>query len=166
MSVAGFLFLGVVVLRLTVPDAGEAASTLFLLPITLLAVASVRSAGLLAAFVALVLTGWWDWLSGADVSVIGWVWRGLPLLLVGGLVGDASDRLRSFEQHRRALETNALRHRQAVEINDTLLQCMAAAKWSIEAGRVQTGVEMLNETLTRGHSLVSQLIREAEQEAG
>jgi hypothetical protein len=161
-SAAGFLFVGVFVVRLTVGDPGDAISMLFVLPITLLAVAFGRRAGIFAALVAVALTGCWASLSAAEISVIGWVSRIVPLLLVGGLVGDASHRLRDFEEQRRAVETSALRHRQAVEINDFLIQGMAAAKWSIEAGRVETGVEMLNETLDRGHSVVSRLMRDAD----
>ncbi len=158
--------MGVFVMRLLVGDAGDAISLLFVMPITLLAVAFGRNAGLLAAVFAVALTGCWVWMSGADLTVIGWLSRAFPLLLVGGLVGDASDRLRDFEEQRRTLEVSMLRHRQAVEINDSLLQGMAAAKWAIEAGRVESGVDMLSETLDRGHSLVSELIRGAEQRTG
>lgn len=162
LSVGGLLFMGVFLLRLLVGGADEAVSLLFVLPTTLLAVAFGRSSGLLAALLAVALTGLWVWLSGADLSIIGWLSRAIPLFLVGGLVGDASDRLRDYEEQRRTLEVSLLKHRQAVEINDSLLQGMAAAKWSIEAGRVETGIEMLSETLDRGHSLVSELIRGAE----
>ena len=164
--VAGLMFAGVFIVRLAVVGSGEAISMLLVLPVTLVAVALGRRAGLTAALVAIALTACWVWVGGFDVSVIGWISRVLPLLLVGGLVGDASDRLRDFEEQRRTLEGGLLRHRQAVEINDSLIQGMAAAKWSIEAGRVETGVEMLNETLDRGHRLVSELIRDAEQRAG
>jgi K+-sensing histidine kinase KdpD len=164
LSVTGVLFAGIFLMGVTGGASGDAVSMLFVMPITLLAVAYGRRPGLLGALLAVALTGWWMWLPGADLSVLGWVSRVVPLVLVGGLVGDASDRLRGFEEQRRLLETSSIRHRQAVEINDSLVQGMAAAKWSIEAGRVETGVEMLTATLDRGQSLVSQLIRDTEQQ--
>jgi hypothetical protein len=69
-------------------------------------------------------------------------------------LADASSN--NVERSRGAL----FRHRKAVEIKDSLVQGMAAAKWSIEAVRMETGLEMLTESLDRGHRLVSQLIRE------
>jgi hypothetical protein len=50
-----------------------------------------------------------------------------------------------------------------VEINDSLVQGMAAAKWSLEAGRVDNGLAALEETLDQGQRLVSQLIRDADE---
>jgi hypothetical protein len=164
--VAGSLFAGVFTLSLIVGGPGDAISMLFALPVTLLAVAFGRRSGLAAALVAVGLTGCWVRLSATDITAIEWISRVAPLVLVGGLVGDASDRLRDFEEQSHRLEGSLLRQRQAAEINDSLIQGMAAAKWSIEAGRVGTGVEMLNETLGRGHRLVSQLIRDAEQQMG
>jgi hypothetical protein len=38
---------------------------------------------------------------------------------------------------------------------------MVAAKWSLEAGDVDTGLSTLNTTITQAHELVSGLIRQA-----
>jgi hypothetical protein len=87
----------------------------------------------------------------------------VPLLLIGFLLGDASERLNRAEDERLRQEARELRHRQAVEINDSLVQGMAAAKWSLEAGRVDNGLAALEETLDQGQRLVSQLIRDADE---
>ena len=55
-----------------------------------------------------------------------------------------------------------LLHRQAVEINDSLLQGMAAAKWALEAGRADVGLERLSDAIVSGQQLVSGLIRDSE----
>jgi hypothetical protein len=56
----------------------------------------------------------------------------VPTLFLGVLLGRATDRARRAEGERRRLERTAL-HRQAIEIDDSLVQRMAAAKWSFEA---------------------------------
>jgi len=78
------------------------------------------------------------------------------------LLGDASDRLRLANQRWRRLEAAAQRHRDAVEINDTLVQGMVAAMWSLESGRHDDGVRTLGETITVGHDLVSKLMRDTD----
>ncbi len=61
---------------------------------------------------------------------------------------------------RLALETDAQRQRDATEVNDTLVQGMAAAKWALESGRHESGLKTLDDTLRLGHQLVSELLRE------
>lgn len=160
------LFAGVLALRLATGDSREAILMLFVLPIALMAFARGRTGGLLAGVLGVLLMVVWSVLSGTELSVLGWTSRVVPLLLVGGLLGDASDRLRRAEVARRELELTALRHRQAVEINDGLVQGMAAAKWSLDAGRTAAATEILDDTLARGHQLVSMLLRDADMGVG
>ena len=51
--------------------------------------------------------------------------------------------------------------RDAVEVNETLLQGMVAAMWSLECGRPEDGLRTLRETIMLGHAHVSRLMREA-----
>lgn len=55
-----------------------------------------------------------------------------------------------------------LLHRQAIEINDSLLQRMTAAKWALESGRTEAGLEILTTAVSEAHRLVSELLRRAE----
>jgi hypothetical protein len=162
MLVAAVLFVAVFAGRLTVGDATDAIAMLYALPITLLALARGFRVGLLAGCLGVALTGIGVAVDGFDLSWIGWASRIIPLLLIGGLLGDASDRLRRAEVDRRMSAVTALRHRQAIEVNDRLVQGMAAAKWSLEAGRVAAGIDTLAETLSEGHQLVSALLRDAD----
>jgi surface antigen len=116
----------------------------------------------LAGLLAVGLVAAWVVLDDVELSALGWASRVLPLLLLGGLLGDASDRLAAADARRRALEAAAQRHRDATEVNDTLVQGMAAAKWAFEAGRTESGLRTLTETLEVGHQLVSKLLREAD----
>jgi hypothetical protein len=160
--VSSVLFGAVFAVRLTVGDATDAISMLYALPITLLAVARGLRVGLLAGCLGVLLTCAGVTLDGFDLSWIGWTSRCIPLLLVGGLLGDASDRLRRAEAEHRVLAVAAMRHRQAIEINDRLVQGMSAAKWSLESGKVTAGIDTLADTLGEGQQLVSALLRDAD----
>jgi hypothetical protein len=162
LAVAALLFTGVLALRFSVEDPVEAISMLYVLPVAFVALGFGRNAGLAAGLLALGLVAFWVQVVGTELSVIGWVARLVPFVVLGYLLGDASDRLEAAEARRAALEAAAQRHRDATEVNDTLIQGMAAAKWAIEAGRTESGLQTLAETIELGHQLVSELLRDAE----
>lgn len=162
VAVAATLFAAVFVLRLTTGGPDDAINMLYALPVALVALAFGRAAGIGAGLLAVLLVAAWVLIDGVELSFIGWASRVVPLLLLGGLLGDASDRLEVADTRRQALEAAAQRHRDATEVNDTLVQGLAAAKWAIEAGRTESGLKTLEETLQVGHELVSKLMREAD----
>jgi hypothetical protein len=161
-AVAGALYAAVLALRLLVGDPVDAYSMLYALPVALVAVTSGWRAGALAGLVAVGLTIVWALAKDISLTPTGWASRALPLLLLGALVGHATDRARRAEMEHRRLEAAALLHREAIEINDSLIQGMAAAKWLIEAGQVESGTKTLEQTLSQAHDLVSGLIRRAD----
>src|SRR4029079_18854984 len=128
LAVAGVLFASVWFVRLFDADAVDASTLLFTLPVALIAVAFGLRAGLLAGLLAVLMVVIWLIETGADMSPLGWISRCLPELLLGILLGDASQRLRRAEEERRRLESGALLYREAIEINDSLVQGMAAAR--------------------------------------
>lgn len=160
------LFAAVLALRLGVEDPLDAISMLYVFPVALLAMARGRLVGLLAGGVAVALVALWAVLASVDLSLVGWAARVLPLLLVGLLIGDASDQLERAARDRESYRLAVERHREAVEINDTLVQGMSAAKWALEADRTEAGLRALEETVELGHQLVSDLIRRSESELG
>ncbi len=162
VAVASALFAGVFLLRLSVGGGVDAINMLYALPVSLLAVAFGMRAGLGSGLLAVGLVAAWVLIRDVDLSVLGWASRVVPLLMLGILLGDASDRLRAANSRTRALEAVAQRHRDAVEINDTLVQGMVAAKWALEAGRHESGLNTLTETIGLGHELVSKLMRDAD----
>lgn len=162
LAVAVVLFAGVLALRLLVGGPNDALNLLYALPVSLLAMTFGRRAGTAAGLAAVALVVLWALLREVHLGALAWASRALPLLLLGYLLGDATDRLRSANERRRALEAAAQRHRDAVEINDTLVQGMAAAKWALEAGRHDAGLRTLDQTLNLGHELVSKLMRDAD----
>jgi hypothetical protein len=161
LVLAGALFLAVLTLRLVVGDVEDAYSMFYVLPVALVATRFGIRAGAAASLVAIGLIVVWTVVRDVSLSPTGWASRAVPLLLLGVLLGEASDRTRRAEEGRRDAAAAALLHREAIEINDSLVQGMAAAKWSFEAGQTEVGLKTLNETITRAHELVSGLIREA-----
>ncbi|HEU5036116.1 MAG TPA: hypothetical protein VFT70_03870 [Nocardioides sp.] len=169
VGVAVVLYATVLVLRLSTGGPADAHTMLFALPVALLAGAFGLRAGLLAGVVAVALIEFWVAVSDVSLSATGWVSRAVPLLLLGVLVGQASDQARraeverlELEAERRELEAAALLHREAIEINDSLIQGMVAAKWSLESGQVEAGRRILEGTITQAQEMVSRLIRRAE----
>jgi hypothetical protein len=155
------MFAAVLVVRMSTGTEADAYSMLYALPVALLAVTFGLRPGLLAGVVAVGLIAVWTLTEDVSLTMTGWTSRVVPLLLLGLLLGDASDRATRAESERRRLESAALLHKQAIEINDSLIQGMAAAKWSFEAGNVDAGLKTLDTTLGQAQELVSGLIRQA-----
>ncbi|MFG1912331.1 hypothetical protein [Kribbella sp. NPDC048928] len=161
LMVAGVLFAGVLVLRLFAGDAVDATTLLFTLPVALIAVAFGVRAGLTAGLLAVALIVVWAVATGTALSPVGWIARCLPEVLLGLLLGDAAQRVRRAEEERRRVESAALLYREAIEINDSIVQGMAAARWALEAGRAESGLKTLEDTIVQAQELVSGLIRQA-----
>lgn len=161
LAVATVLFASVWLLRLFNGEPTDASTLLFTLPVALIAIAFGLRAGLAAGTLAVVLVVVWVVTTDTTLSAVGWISRCLPELLLGLLLGHASQRLRQAEDERRRVESAALLYREAIEINDSLVQGMAAARWSLQAGEVEAGLKILDETLVQAQELVSDLIRRA-----
>lgn len=156
------LFIAVLSLRLLETSVDVPVGVLYSLPIALLAVAFGRAAGLLAGLGGVAATATWAVAAGAHHGLLAWTALSLPLVLLGVLLGDATDRLVRSEVQARRASIAAQCTREAVELNDTVVQGLAAAKWALEAGRSERGLEIVSETLDHAQSLVSQLLRDAE----
>ncbi len=161
VAVAGALYTLVLALRLTVVGP-EPITVLYCFPVALLAVAFGLWAGLLAGGAGLVLLALWA--AAADVHLTAWGWTtgAAPLLLLGGLLGNAADRLRRSEEDQAALAASARRHRDAVEFQDGVVQEMAVAKWALEAGQAERGLDILTSALTAAQAMVSEMLRDAD----
>jgi hypothetical protein len=156
------MFAAVLTVRLIQGNATDASSLLYVFPVALIATAFGLRAGTAAGAFAVVLTAVWAVAEDVEISPLGWASRVLPLLLLGALLGHATERILRSEQERRDLQKAALLHRDAIEVNDALVQGMAAAKWSLESGRTEDGLRTLDATLVQAQELVSNLIREAQ----
>lgn len=152
------LFAAVMVLRVVAGDERDATGLLFVLPIALVAQAFGFRAGTFAASAGMGLLALWVVADGVELSVLGWAARMIPLLMLGMLIGHASD----VQRHAEALATHLAvaeeRQREAAEINDTIVQSLSVAKWKLEAGDVDAGIDVLDETIHAGQGLVASLL--------
>ena len=162
LAVSAALFGAIFLARMAGGGAVQATALLFCLPIALVAVAFGLRAGLGAGVVGLTLLAIWALTDDVGLSVVGWAARVTPMLLLGGLLGQASDRLRDAERENVRLADVARRHRDAVELNDSVVQRLAAAKWALEAGRTEQALDVLVETLDYAQALVSDLLHDAD----
>ena len=96
--------------------------------------------------------------AGEALSPLGWLSGVTPLLLVGALVVIATERIREANRLERHAMEVALLQRDAAEINDSVLQQMAATKWLLESGHVDEAIELLEATMTTGHQLVTRVL--------
>jgi hypothetical protein len=162
LLVAGLLFAAVLVLRLLHGTPDDAYSMLYALPVALVATTFGMRAGTLAGLLGVALVVLWVVVQDVSLTPTGWVSRAVPLLLLGMLLGHATDRERRAAADHQRWAAAALLHREAFEINDSLVQGMAAASWSLDSGRVDNAKTILDETLVQAEQLVSGLLRRAE----
>lgn len=158
LAVAAALYLAIFVLRQVVEGAAEAVCLLYVLPIALVAFAFGRTAGALAGALGFVLFAVWALVDDVEFGAVGWLARALPMLLLGVLVGGAAEHQRQAAAAERELLLAQLRARRAAELNDSLVQRLAAAKWAAEAGKHERSLDLLTETVGAAQLHVSALL--------
>jgi hypothetical protein len=167
-SVAVVLTGAIIATGFALPRDRVALSALLGLPIALVAVSFGTRGGMTAGLVGLAVVAAWSALAnGEGVGIGGWA-AGASMLVLGALLGEAVDTLLASEEqarqatdaHRRLVDL-AARRREAVEINDTLVQSAAMAKWALEAGDLERALVILDETVDAGQRLVTQLINDS-----
>lgn len=167
LGVITALFGAVLAARVWTTDApADVVSVLYALPVALAAVTFGRLGGLAAGLLAVSLLVGWAVGLGVDLTWLGYAARIVPLVLLGVLLGHASERLAAAERSRHELAAAAQRHRDAAEISDSLLQGLSAAKWALEAERIEVALTTLEETLSTGQRLVAELLRGADLAPG
>jgi hypothetical protein len=55
------------------------------------------------------------------------------------------------------------RHRDAIEINDSVVQALVAAKWALEVGNVERGLDAVSDALGTAQQLVADLLGDSVQ---
>jgi hypothetical protein len=101
----------------------------------------------------------YDSITGRTVSWI--IFGAFALALVGGLF-----LLRRALTAASELQRRELNERHAVEINDNIIQGLALAKYKLEAGQGEASATQVSETLREAQRLVSNLLGDAEVQAG
>lgn len=164
--VAIALFVGISVLLWFNDGSGHAVVVLYVLPIALLAVTFGLWGGLGAATVGFVVFALFEiFHSSGDIDADGWAARAIAMFLLGVLLGRATDQTIASEQaalneQQRRYELEDVNHRyaEAIEISDSILQQMVAAKWMVERGRSDQAAEALTATIERSEEMVTALL--------
>ena len=158
LGVAVALFIAIFAVGLAIDGTADSLSVLYVLPVSLVAFAFGVRAGLAAGAVAVGLLVIWLLASAESFGALGWVSRVVPLLLLGLLVGASSDRIREARRAERYAIAVALVQRDAAEINDSVVQGLAVAKWLLESEQVDRALEVLDETAEKAQTLVSRVL--------
>ena len=166
MLIATGLLAGVSVARHFSDGSGEAIDILYSLPVALLAMSFGLLGGLVGAAVGFSLFTIFQLASGVgDIDATGWIARAAGLLLLGVLLGRATDQIKAGElrtlaeqEQRRLLQETAHHQAEALEISDSILQHLAAAKWMVERGEVEDAIDILTSTLVTGQRMVAELL--------
>lgn len=118
-----------------------------------------------AAFVFGVGSGYWNhtaWQAQQYVRLIDVVLVSAAAVIVSVMrIRQSDNRARLAARAATAQEraTAAVaRAREAAEINDSIVQGMTVAKWSLEAGNLDRSLDVLTDTMTTAQDLVSQLL--------
>jgi hypothetical protein len=163
---AAVLFAAVTATHVAVNGTGQAVDILYALPIALLAMSFGLRGGLVGAATGFALFAVVEVSHGVgDIDATGWITRGAGLLLLGVLLGQATDQIevgqhRAMAAHeeRRALADRARRQAEALEISDSILQHLAVAKWRIESGDTDEAIAILTTTMATGERMVADLL--------
>jgi PAS domain S-box-containing protein len=99
---ACLLMIAIFALGFAVSNPGEAVAVLYTLPIALIAVEAGAVAGVIAALAALSFFGVWAAVDNIEIGVLGFITRGTGFLVLGGLLGHFTTKMRSaYELARR-----------------------------------------------------------------
>jgi hypothetical protein len=166
MLIATGLFAGVSVAGYFSDGSGEAIDILYSLPVALLAMSFGLLGGLVGAAAGFSLFTIFQLADGVgDIDATGWIARAAGLLLLGVLLGRATDQIKAGElrtlaeqEQRRRLQETAHRQVEALEISDSILQHLAAAKWMVERGKDEDAIDILTSTLVTGQRMVAELL--------
>jgi signal transduction histidine kinase len=94
-----------------------------------------------------------------------WLWAAVHGLFVSGAAAAALVAWKHVEVERERAEASAvrlhdrtLRHREAMELNDTVVQGLVAAKYEIQLERTSEAAETIERTLRHSQTLVAELM--------
>jgi hypothetical protein len=158
LGVAGALFAAVVAAGASSISDHHDVSTLLVLPVALVALTVGLRLGLAAGLLGAVAG---TLMSDLEPTSIDMLIRSMPIVLLGGLLGYASDRLRDGAARERRAAAALLLQREAAEINDRVVQELAVVKWRLEAGDADAALELLTDTIDTAQALVSEMLRSA-----
>ena len=89
---------------------------------------------------------------------LGWVGLVAPVVLLGALVGFASDRIRDADRAERYAAMVTVLQVEGAEVSDRIFQGLAASKWMLEVGDLERGLAVLEDTMVIAQGLVTNVL--------
>jgi hypothetical protein len=158
VAVSAALFAVIFVLQISVEAKELSISMLYVLPVTLVALGFGFRPGLIAGVAAVGLVVVSAIALDMTAGPLGWAGRVTPVLLLGTLVGFASDRIRDADRAERYAATVALLQVEGAEVSDRIFQGLAASKWMLEVGEIERGLGVLEDTMVIAQQLVTRVL--------
>jgi glucose-6-phosphate-specific signal transduction histidine kinase len=158
LACAAVLFAGTGAAHALAGDQIELTALLLVFPVALVALSTGLRGGLVASSASLLVLMAWGAFGSSGLALGEWWTRALPLVLLGVLIGHASDVQRRSEVVASRLAVAEVRQREAAEINDTIVQRLVAAKWRMELGDPDAGLEVIDEAIVASQALVLDLL--------
>jgi K+-sensing histidine kinase KdpD len=166
VAVMAAVFAGVLALQAVDGRGSDAIALLYVLPIALGAVAFGMWGGLISAAAGY---GAFSVFAVAEragqVGPDGWVTRAVAMFLLGLLLGRSSEQIaragrQALEHQREQLNLRDVNRRygEGLELSDSVLQYVAAAKWLVEQGDQAAASRLLADALEQGQRMVGELL--------
>ncbi|MEO8264965.1 MAG: hypothetical protein ABI706_05560 [Ilumatobacteraceae bacterium] len=158
LTVSASLFAAIFVIRVSVGGTEDSISMLYVLPVALVALAFGFWAGVAAGLTAVGLLVGWAIALDVESSPLGWVGLVSPVVLLGALVGFASDRIRDADRAERYAAMVTVLQIEGAEVSDRIFQGLAASKWMLEVGDLERGLAVLEDTMVIAQGLVTNVL--------
>lgn len=158
LATAVALAVAICTLRFAIGGVEDSIANLYVLPVALVALTWGRRAGFVAGVIATGLLLWWVLAAGEHITPLGWLSRIIPLVLLGTLVGDAADRIRDADRTERRARRLEMLGRETAEVHDSMMQHLAAAKWRLESGDTEHGLDSLTAAIVDAQDVVRELL--------
>jgi hypothetical protein len=152
------MFAAIFLIRVSVGGTEDSISMLYVLPVALVALAFGFWAGVAAGLTAVGLLAGWAVALNVEASPLGWIGLVTPVMLLGALVGFASDRIRDANQAERYAAMVTVLQVEGAEISDRIFQGLAASKWMLEGGEIERGLAVLEDTMVIAQGLVTNVL--------
>lgn len=158
LTVSATLFAVIFLIRVSVGGTEDSISMLYVLPVALVALAFGFWAGVAAGLTAVGLLVGWAISLDVESSPLGWIGLVTPVVLLGALVGYASDRIRDASRAERYAAMVTVLQVEGAEISDRIFQGLAASKWMLEVGDIERGLAVLEDTMVIAQGLVTNVL--------
>ena len=156
LALAVFLFAAIVAARLVATDPADGWLFLLIAPVAIVAVEYAVAGGLFMALVASAVVLVMGITGTMDYSAFGVIVRIAAFLIAGAGVGYLTMERNRRELAIAELERKAESHREALKLNDDVVQGLAVSKMALEMGDLEKARTSLETTLASARAIATE----------